>query len=170
MVHKYVQAERMFCAKIYNMQPNTNMRSNSRYKCSVSWQVLKSILKYWETKFTTSASSFIAAHTDRHCTMDHDQSCFSSMATYRCKRLFQTTDQNCTLCISKVQWGTYTRIQIFIVMGILYSFSKGWSHVHPSYDMKSDLPSWEGSGLVTTSTGCSFPSLPLITFPDMLPG
>jgi len=102
---KYVQAERMFCAKIYNMQPNTNMRSNSRYKCSVSWQVLKSIVSTGKQSLHFNlASSFIAAHTDRHCTMDHDHSYFSFMATYRCKRLFQTTKlhtqsrlQNCTL-------------------------------------------------------------------------
>jgi len=102
---KYVQAERMFCAKIYNMQPNTNMRSNSRYKCSVSWKVLKSIVSTGKQSLHFNlASSFIAAHTDRHCTMDHDHSYFSFMATYRCKRLFQTTKlhtqsrlQNCTL-------------------------------------------------------------------------
>ena len=69
---KYVQAERMFCAKIYNMQPNTNMRSNSRYKCSVSWKVLKSIVSTGKQSLHFNlASSFIAAHTDRHCTMDH---------------------------------------------------------------------------------------------------
>ena len=69
---KYVQAERMFCAKIYNMQPNTNMRSNSRYKCSVSWQVLKSIVSTGKQSLHfNSASSFITAHRDRHCTMDH---------------------------------------------------------------------------------------------------
>jgi hypothetical protein len=36
-------------------------------------------LKVVGNKVYTSASSFIAAHIDRHCTMDHDHSCFSSM-------------------------------------------------------------------------------------------
>ena len=105
---KYVQAERMFCAKIYNMQPNTNMRSNSRYKCSVSWQVLKSIVSTGKQSLHFNlASSFIAAHTDRHCTMDHAlmfllhghisvQTVIPDYRTAHSTRL-----QNCTLIFQK---------------------------------------------------------------------
>jgi hypothetical protein len=40
-------------------------------------------LKVVGNKVYTSASSFIAAHIDRHCTMDHDHSCFKGTMRQR---------------------------------------------------------------------------------------
>ena len=110
--------------------------------------------------------------------MDHDHSYFSFMATYRCKRLFQTTKlhtqsrlQNCTLkpdyriahsyFISTMRhiykdpnlyillpesWVSST---VFEKVGRMFILVMTWNLTFPP----------ESSELVTTSAGCSFPSV-----------